>query len=261
MIIDTNAYLGSFAFRRLRHNTAAELLELMDEKGIDKAMVSSAGAITYRNTQPGNEELAAETGPHRDRLIPLAVINPFYAGWRDDLKICHEQLGMKGLRLYPKWHNYALSDRCGRELIDQATERGMVVSIPIRVEDCRQRSWLADVPDVPLGEIVALVKACPKARFVLLNGAGYTGSPLGQKDNGLPANYFIEISRLSALLADEIGQLVSRLGPDRVVFGSGMPFKYPDPALLKLEVLDASADAKQMIRGANAARLLEPPPR
>jgi predicted TIM-barrel fold metal-dependent hydrolase len=261
MIVDTNAYLGFYALRQLRHNTAAALLRLMDEKRIDKAMVSSASAITYRNVQSGNEEVAAAVKAHRDRLIPLAVINPFYAGWQDDLKTCHEEFGMKGLRLYPKWHNYALSDRSCLDLIHEATERRMVVSIPIRVEDFRQRSWLVDVPDVPLGEIVALVKACPKARFILLNGAGYTGSPLGQKDNGLPANYFIEISRLSALLANEIGQLVSRLGPERVVFGSGMPFKYPDPALLKLEVLDASADAKQMIRGTNAARLLEPPPK
>jgi predicted nucleic acid-binding protein len=49
MIVDTNAYLGFFALRQLRHNTAAALLRLMDEKRIDKAMVSSASAITYRN--------------------------------------------------------------------------------------------------------------------------------------------------------------------------------------------------------------------
>ena len=256
MIIDTNAYLGSFAFRQLRHNTAGALLGLMDEKGIDKAMVSSASAITYRNTQSGNEEVAAAVKAHRDRLIPFAVINPFYAGWQDDLKICHEQFGMKGLRLYPKWHNYALSDGSLLELIHEATERDMLVSIPIRAEDYRQRSWLVDIPDVPLKEIVALVQACPKARFILLNGAGYTRSPLGQKDNSLPANYSIEISRLSAVLANEIGELVSRLGAERVVFGSGMPLKYPDPALLKLEVLDVPAEVKQMIRGTNAARLL-----
>jgi len=258
MIIDTNAYLGSFAFRQLRHNTAPELLRLMDEKGIDRAMVSSASAITYRNAQSGNEEVAAAVGPHRDRLIPFAVINPFYAGWQDDLKTCHEQFGMKGLRLYPKWHNYALSDPACRDLIHQATERDMVVSIPIRVEDYRQRSWLADVPDLTMEEIVALVKACPRARFVLLNGARYTSSPLGKKDNGLSANYWIEISRLRATLANEIGELLSRLGAERVVFGSGMPFKYPDPALLKLAVLDAPPDVKEKIRSGNAARLLEP---
>jgi predicted TIM-barrel fold metal-dependent hydrolase len=228
----------------------------MDEKEIDQAMVSSAAAITYRNAQSGNEAVAQATAPHRDRLIPFAVVNPFYAGWQDDLKICHEQLGMRGLRLYPKWHNYALADDCCRELIHRATERGMPVSIPIRVEDYRQRSWLVDVPDVPLSEIVALIEACPEARFLLLNGRGYTGSRLGKKDSGLSANYAIEISRLSALLANEIGTLVSRLGADRLVFGSGMPFKYPDPAILKLEVLDATPEVREAILGKNAARLL-----
>ena len=91
MIIDTNAYLGSYAFRQIRHSTAPALLGLMDEKGIDRAMVSSAAAITYRNTQSGNEEVAAAVAPHRDRLIPFAVINPAYAGWKDDLKICREE--------------------------------------------------------------------------------------------------------------------------------------------------------------------------
>ncbi len=256
MIIDVNAYLGHFAFRRLRHNTAASLLALMDAKKIDKALVSSAAAITYRNAQAGNEEVAEETKGHRDRLIPFAVINPFYADWQNDLKICHEDFGMKGLRLYPKWHNYSLSGPDCRALINAATERGMVISIPIRVEDNRERSWLLNIPDIPLEEIFELVKAQPKSRFLLLNGLGYTGSPLGRKNNGLPANYAIELSRLSAVLANEIGQLITNLGADRLMFGTGMPFNYPDPALVKLEVLDATEPDKEKIRSQNAASWL-----
>jgi predicted TIM-barrel fold metal-dependent hydrolase len=252
MIIDVNAYLGHFAFRQLRHNTAASLLALMDSKRIDKAVVSSASAITYRNAQAGNEELVEEVSGHSDRLIPFAVINPSYAGWQDDLKICHEEFGMAGLRLYPKWHNYQLSSACCRKLVNAATERGMVISIPIRAEDNRQRSWLLNVPDVPLEEIVELVKAHPKARFILLNGIGYTKCPLGRKDNGLPSNYAIGLSRLSAVLANEIGQLITNLGAERVMFGTGMPFKYPDPALVKLEVLDASEADKEKIYSKNA---------
>ncbi|WP_406697687.1 amidohydrolase family protein [Singulisphaera sp. Ch08] len=256
MIIDFNAYLGHFAFRRLRHNSATSLLKRMDEKQIDKAVVSSASAITYRNTQAGNEELAAEVESHRDRLIPFAVINPFYAGWRDDLKACHETMGMKGVRLYPGWHNYRLADQSCHDLIDAATEREMLISIPIRVEDARDRSWLVDVPDIPLAEVTTLVKAFPKARFVLLNGIGYTSTPLGRKDGGLPANYLIEISRLDSVLANEIGQLMANLGADRVVFGTGMPFNYPDPALLKLEILDAGKDDKDLVAWKNAANWL-----
>jgi predicted TIM-barrel fold metal-dependent hydrolase len=257
MIVDVNAYLGHFAFRRLRHNTATSLLTVMDSKRIDKAVVSSASAITYRNSQAGNEEVAEEVRGHSDRLIPFAVINPFYAGWQDDLKICHEEFGMAGLRLYPKWHNYQLSSACCRELVNAATERDMIISIPIRAEDNRQRSWLLNVPDVPLDEIVELVKAHPKARFILLNGIGYTRCPLGRKDNGLPSNYVMELSRLSAVLANELGQLITNLGAERVMFGTGMPFKYPEPALVKLEVLEVSEADKKKIRSQNAVAWLQ----
>ncbi len=257
MILDVNAYLGHFAFRHLRQNTPDSLLRLMDEHNIERAMVSSISAVTYRNPQPANEALGAGVQAHRDRLIPLAVVNPAYAGWRDDLKTCHEQFGMTGVRLYPKWHHYDLGDACASELIQAATERGMLLSIPLRVEDYRQRSWLVDVPDVPHGEIAAAVRAHPQARFVLVNGAGFSRSPLGRADNDLPPNYWIEISRLRALITNEIGQLIRNLGPERLVFGSGMPLKYPDPALLKIEVLDASQEVKNRILGSNAASLLE----
>ncbi len=256
MTIDVNAYLGHFAFRRLRHNTPDALLRLMDSKGIDRALVSSAGAITYRNAQSGNEEVYAAVKPHRDRLVPFSVINPCYAGWKDDLRICCDDFAMNGLRIYPKWHNYALSDPCCEELIAAAAERKLPVSIPLRVEDYRQRSWLADVPDVPVAEIVEVVRKHPTARFILLNGAGYAGSPLGKGAKELPANYWIEISRLTALMADELAQLLAQLGPDRVVFGTGSPFKAIDPVLVKMEVLDASEEVKDKIRWRNAAALL-----
>jgi len=255
MIIDINAYLGHFAFRQLRHNTGASLLQLMDAKRIDKAVVSSAGAITYRNAQPGNEEVASAVERYRDRLIPFAVINPAYAGWEDDFKRCHH-LGMKGLRLYPKWHNYGLTNESCLRLVDAASELEMVISIPIRVEDYRQRSWLVDVPDIPLEEIVALVRARPQAHFILLNGIGFVNSPLGRRDSGLPANYVIEISRLSALLDNEIGQLIASLGAEQLVLGTGMPFSYPDPALLKIEVLAASKEDKEKICWRNIAQWL-----
>jgi uncharacterized protein len=255
-MIDVNAYLGHFAFRQLRHNTAAGLLRLMDARQIERAAVSSAAAITYRNAHPGNEEVAREIKSYRDRFIAFGVINPAYAGWRDDLKICHEEFGVKGLRLYPRWHNYRLSDPACRELVNAATEQGLVMSIPLRVEDRRQQSWLVDIPDVDQNEIAELVKACPNARFILVNGSGYVNSALGRRNGGLPANYAIEISLLRAELDNELGQLVANLGPDRVVFGTGMPFHYPDPALLKLQILDASEAVRKQIRTQNAARLL-----
>ena len=115
-------------------------------------------------------------------------------------------------------------------------------------------SYVRDDEDYP--EIAALVQACPQAQFILVNGIGFAHSQLGRSDNGLPANYYLEISRLSAVLANEIGQLITNLGAERVVFGTGMPFQYPDPSLVKMEVLEASEEDKEKIRWRNAARLL-----
>lgn len=256
MIVDLNAYLGHWPFRRLRHNDAESLLRLMDRAGIDRACVSSASAIFYKNSQSGNEELAEQIRGHEDRLTHFAVINPAYVAWRRDLEVCAEQFGSRGLRLYPHYHNYALSDACCDELVAAATERGMVVSIPLRQIDQRQRHWLLEIPDVAHGALEALVQRHPDARFVFLNGIGFTGSRLGAADNGLPENYVIGISRLKATMANEVGALVRNLGAERVVLGTGMPFKYPEVALLKVEVLDAPEEVKRAILGGNAERLL-----
>lgn len=255
-MIDVSAYLGHFAFRRLRHNTASGLLRLMDRFGIARAVVSSAASITYRNAQAGNEELAAEINGHGARLIPFGVLNPAYAGWDDDLKICREQFGMKGLRLYPRWHNYSLADPRCRELVNRATERGMAIAIPVRVEDRRQQGWLVDVPDVPLDEIAELIRACPNARFIIENASGVAGSTLGRNSRELPANYAVEISRLTAEFGNEVGQLLASLGEDRLLFGTGMPFHYPGTSIAKLGMLDIPERVKSRIRSENAVRWL-----
>lgn len=255
-MIDVNAYLGHFAFRQLRHNTADGLLRLMDRRRIERAVVSSASAIAYRNSHSGNEELAAEIRGHRDRLIPFAVLNPAYADWRHDLRVCREEFGMRGVRLYPNWHRYRLDSPECLDFVRAAARAGMPVSIPFRVEDRRQQHWLVDIPDVAHSDAAALVRAVPEARFIFGNGSGFSSSPLGRKDNGLPPNYSIEISLLTALITNEIGQLIDNLGPGRILYGSGMPFHYPDGALLKLEVLDVPEAVKAQIRETNARRLL-----
>ena len=140
--------------------------------------------------------------------------------------------------------------------MNAATDLGMAISIPLRVEDRRQGSWLVDIPDVDREEIAKLVASCPRARFILVNGSGFVASTLGRKNNGLPANYVIDTSLLTAEISNEVGQLIENLGAERVVFGTGMPFHYPGPAFAKLEVLDKTEAVKDRIRWQNAASFL-----
>ena len=245
MLIDTNTYLGHWAFRPLPWHNADDLLRAMDRYDIAQAWVSSASAILYRNPQAGNQGHAAQVRPQPARWGP----------WEHDLAVCHEEFGARGLRLYPRYHRYALNDANGRALIRAATERKMVLSVPLRVEDYRQRSWLIDAPDVPAAEVAEAALANPDARFLPVQGVGYLGTALGRSGE-VQADYALEVSRLAAFVSDDLQRLIAAVGAGRLVFGSGMPFTVPDVPLLKLEMLDLPAEEMEGIRWRNAARLL-----
>ncbi|MBI4622957.1 MAG: metal-dependent hydrolase, partial [Verrucomicrobia bacterium] len=139
MIIDVNASLGHYPFRQLRHTTAESLLGLMDRTQIDRAVVSSLHAVFYRDAHRGNEELFESVQRHRDRLVPVATINPKYAGWERDLEEAVEKWKMKAVALVPEHHGFRLGDDHGRAVLQRIAGYGLPVVLMQRFEDRRQR--------------------------------------------------------------------------------------------------------------------------
>lgn len=255
MIIDANAWLGHWPFRQLRYNDVTGLLRLMDRNGIDKAVVASIHGIFYKNCQRANEELAAETEKQRDRLIPFATLNPNYPGWQRNLRLCREDLNMRGLRLYPAYHDYNLTDSPALELIAAATEMHMPIALPMRVVDMRQRHRLDTERNLTAQELDAVTRACPKTSFIFLNALGLQPATFSE-ENQAGRHIVTDLSRLTAVLHDNLGELIREAGAGSVVFGTGVPFNYPKPALLKLEVLRASEADKERIAWGNMAAVL-----
>lgn len=256
MIIDANAWLGHWPFRQLRHNDAPGLLRLMDAKKIDKAVVASVHGIFYKNCQRANEELAAAVEGHRDRLIPFATLNPIYPGWQRNLRLCREELGMKGLRLYPIYHQYELTDPVALELIHAAAGMGMPVQLPMRVVDVRQRHWLDVERNLTVAELEAVTGACPETSFIILNGLGLESAAFFAQNQHGKRRIVAELSRMTAVLQNNLGQLIDNYGAGSVVFGTGIPFKYAEPAFLKLDILEATEAEKEQIRWRNMAEIL-----
>lgn len=251
MLIDVNTYIGHWAFRQLRHNTAEGLVRQMDDHGIDRAVVASIHGILYKNVHPANEELAEQVRPYRDRLIPFATLNPTYPGWREDLRRCAQDLGLCGLRLYPQYHGYQLTDAAGLELIDTAAALGWPVQVPMRLVDRRQRHAWDLAQDLRPADLETAFSLRPQTRWMVLDGLGLDGSRLPA---GAP--FLIDISRLTAVLQRNIQALIESAGAEHLAFGTGMPFKTPAPAQLKLEILDVPPAVKEQIAWRNAAAML-----
>lgn len=131
MWIDINASVGHWPFRKVHYNTCNLLMERMNRFNVDLSVISNLNGIFYKNTQSANEELHEEMRSKRrfaNRFIPFAVINPIYAGWKNDLDTCVKKMGMKGVRMYPKYHDYEIADLISAF---QATQKFRTCCFPV----------------------------------------------------------------------------------------------------------------------------------
>jgi len=256
MIIDCNAFLGNWAFRRLRHNDVPGLLAMMDHFHIGRACVASADAVLYRDAHAGNEKLCEATCDYPGRFWCYATLNPAYAGWERDLAAC-AAWGFKALRLYPCYHEYALDGPDAARIIDAAAEAGLPISLPVRIEDLRQRHWMDVEANLELEIVLKVAEAHSRAKFLITEGviSAPPGDDLWKRLRDLPI--YVEISRMTSVMENSIGALVSELGSGRVLFGTGFPYKTPSPAFLKMDLLDVNAASKQCIFGDNALHLFQ----
>ena len=63
------------------------------------------------------------------------------------------------------------------------------------------------------------------------------------------------MSRLTSVVDNSLGTVVKELGADRVLFGTGFPFKTPSPAFLKIDLLQEPESVKEALYNGNAFRL------
>jgi len=276
MLLDINAYVGHWPFKQLKYNTCPKLLDRMNKFGVDVSVISNINGIFYKNTQSANEELYNEIKSDRgfiDRFIPFAVINPIYAGWRDDFETCVEKMGMKGLRLFPQYHDYEITDPSLIELVKMARDRGMPVSFDIRMVDSRQRSWM-DIPkfnpatdykvDVitkewSLKNIIPILREVPDAKYLIVNLANSVS--LTEEEMGLilKTNILFDTSGRSIRGDNTLSELLKRFGKEKFAFGTHSPILDYLTGRLRIESLSqAEADeaTKELLRSGNAKRFL-----
>ena len=261
MSIDVHTYVGHFAFRHLRHNTPEGLAAYMNQFGVERAVVANLSGVFYRNTQPANEELASLIRPFPGKFVPFAVINPSYPGWKGDLEACGE-LGMKGLRLYPQYHDYKLTDPRLAQLLEAAHALHMPVAFTRWLEDTRQLSWMDPSQELKLDDLLPLVADHPGTFLFLSASMG----PL--KDEQLrvvsAAQLYFDTVFASATVrvwsGYDLATLAKQLGPERFLFGSGYPMRDPVSAPIRLQLqTELDPQVRQAIRSGNARRLLNLP--
>ena len=263
MLIDVNAWLGTWPFRSLSDNTPDTLIARLNRSGIDKAVVSYIEAAFHRHPHSANERLASDIKPHSDRLIPLGTLNPLSPHWENDLSACVD-LGMKGIRLFPQYHNYQADGPEIKTAVHACTESNLPVFIPHRLEDIRQHHWMDPGKDVDFGQLANLVAAVPKATIIIPNARPISRSPLWTRKELRELNWYVDLSlaeihyglHTSRKSVKDLGYLIEEGGANHLLFGTHLPFSYAGPALVKLSILPVDEDTRANITHRTASQIL-----
>lgn len=261
-IIDTNINLFNWPFRALKYRDTAALVAKLRRHRIMQAWAGSFEALFSKDMSGVNTRLAEECRTKAPGfLVPFGSINLAWPDWEEDVRRCHEEHRMPGLRIYPGYQPFDLDHPGIERLVQMTTERGLILQVVFGMEDPRVHHPIINVRPVSLPPLVKAVKKTPRAKLELLD---FPGSSPGKDLAELmtEANTYLEISRLEGNGA--VGRMIgsieglpsARVPVDRIVFGSHAPYFPVETALLKLVESPLDEQQIQAIMQTNARRLL-----
>lgn len=256
MVIDSCAFIGHYPFRKTNMQSAKDLIHLMDQNSISKAVVSFIAGVYYRDMMDGNLELFEQAAPYADRLIYAANINPDYPCAMEDLERCVLEFGCREIRLWPK---QTKSDPCG-EAYQTIMRRCAQLNVPVAfcLEDTRGRHPLDISSTLTAKELAQIAQAVPEVDIVVHNPTSYNHIEQAVLVARTGKIYY-DLGKLDIIYKDSLQNAVEALGFDRLLFGTGAPLLYADPQFVKLwalkEKLKVRDSDMEKIYSANAKTL------
>ncbi len=244
MIVDSLTFLGESIFGRSA--TVQELIAVLDEAGIDRAIACPAKPRGY-HFGPANEIVAEAVRSHPDRLLGIARVDPLL---RDEaaaeLDRALGELGLKGVFLHPWEETFRVND----PLVDGVVEVAEAHAVPVVVAS--GYPWLSEGLQVG-----ALARRFPGVAFVATNGLQINIAGLGQIDAelALADNPNISIQTSGVYREDFIEGIVDRYGVERVLYASAFPLLDPRLELLRVRWASFSDEQQQALLGGNATRV------
>lgn len=253
MILDVNCFVGHWPFRRIPYRTISDIVQLMARTHTHGALVTPLAGLFYKDCMSAVremlDELEAESHPN---LWPVAVVNPAFPGWQEDLVTMVDEWGCVAIRLFPSYHNYRLPDPQAQELLEVVQARRLPLMISVRVEDERLHHWLVRVEPVSCLDVTWVLRAFPGIELILCD---LKPDEIDQLLGDILTHSHACVDTSARMPQFYLEEMVDQLGSDRVVHGTGMPLKYPECALYQVNGAQMSEDARRKILSENALRI------
>lgn len=241
-VIDFHGHVGSWD-RFLMHDDAAQLLRAMDAVGIDVACLFN---IFHPDGTTGNDLTARFVARYPDRFVGFAYVSPrLPERMVPELIRAVDELNFVAIKLYPPYTAWDLHEPIWHPIYEFANERSLAVLFHTGPEPHSAPQFLTEI-----------APHYPNANFV----AGHAGNISPFRDQAIAAaqahpNIYLETCS-TFRSPGVVERLVTEAGPEKVLYGSDMPLMDPRAQLGKIITAQISDEAKRLVLGANAKRLL-----
>ncbi len=218
------------------------MLASMDAHGVDRSLLIPFPVVEDYRAQ--HDLIAAAVRAHPDRFAGAACIDPFVpeAEFRDEVRRCAEELGLRALKLQPQYQ--ALNPLSPRSdfLYEAALEHKLAVVVHTG----------AGAPFALPSLYIMPARRFPELPLIL----GHAGGGLYAAEAIVAAsvceNIYVE---LSSLMPHHIEEVLAHVPANRLMMGSDLPVSL-EAELVKILNLDIAADDKREILSGTAAKLL-----
>ncbi len=244
-VIDFHGHTGRWDCYDM-HDDPATMLRSMDMVGIDRSCVFN---IFYPDGTTGNDITAQFVARHPDRFIGFAYVSPLLPdGMVAELERSINVLNLRAIKLYSPYAPYKLDHPIWDPVYQFAHDRELAI-IAHTGGDLIGTAYPEQFGNA--------APRFPNAIFV----AGHAGNAEPYRSQAIAAaqrcpNFYLETCS-TFRTPGVIEELVEKAGADRVLFGSDTPLMDPRPQLGKIITADISDEAKRLVIGENAQRILK----
>lgn len=246
---DANTWTGRWPFSFADAHTPRSLAAHLKRHGIGRALVSPLDAVFAPAPQPANLALLAATR-RQPGLVPVPVLNPALAGWRDDLAEIAADPRVRAVRLLPNYHDYRLDNPAVDALIAALQRRGLRLIIQMQLIDHRHEHHALTIKPVPAAGLAALLRR--HRRLPVLAG-GLLRPDLLQL---APRHPHLLADLSFAEWHDTMEHLLARVPVRQLAFASHTPLLITAAARAKLDTSMLRTAARNAIAAANLQRFL-----
>lgn len=235
-----------------------DLLASMDQAGIDMSVCKGFGWTDPGIARESNDYNLAAARSHPDRLVAFCSVNPL---WGEDavaeVHRCHEA-GARGIgELHPDTQGILDADMSAlAPVFDAARELGMPVLMHASEPVGHGYPGKGTVtPEL----LMAVVNAFPNNRFIFSHfGGGLPFYGLMPEVKSALKNVYFDSAASPFLYRPEVFDVAARaVGAEKILFASDFPVVTQQRALKEFELAGLSPEQSRLVRGANAAQLLD----